>query len=100
VLRFLRLVGYPRGIRIYASRDHGTHWLLKFAVPSIENPGRIFTYASVVAEKGTGYVYSFPSRARQPIDAADIASVRQGCTRVTSDDLDRLEAEVGSRSGR
>lgn len=103
VLRYLRLRGYGRGgrrVHIHASQDHGTHWLLTFAVPSIEDPSRIFMYASIVAEKETGYVYSFPSRARQPIDPADIASIRQGCTRITPDDLDRLEAEVRARRKR
>jgi hypothetical protein len=66
-------------------------------VSSLEEPSRDFLYAGIVAEKETGFVYSFPSRARQPIDPAVIASVRQGCTRITPDDLERLEAEARTR---
>jgi hypothetical protein len=74
--------------------------LLTFAVPSLEDPSRLFLFANIVVEKETGYVYSFPSRARHPIDGTDIASVRQGCTRITPDDLARLESEVRARRGR
>jgi hypothetical protein len=97
VLRYLRLAGFGRGgrhIRIHASNDRETHWLLTFAVSSLEEPSRDFLYASTVVEKETGDIYSFPSRAQQPIDAADMASIRMGCTRITLADLDRLEAEV------
>jgi hypothetical protein len=99
-LRYLRLVGFGQGgrrIRIDATADHGTHWYLTFAVSSLEDPSRDFMYAGIVAEKETGFIHSFPSRARQPIDPADIASVRRGCTRITPDDLERLEADVRAR---
>jgi hypothetical protein len=100
VLRYLRLAGFARGgrrIRTHASDDRGTHWLLTFGVSSIEDPTRDFMHASIVAEKETGFVYSFPSRSRQPIDAADIASIRRGCTRITPDDLNEMEAEEQRR---
>jgi hypothetical protein len=100
VLQYLRLAGFGRGgrhIRIHATADHGTHWYLTFAVSSLEDPSRDYMYAGIVAEKETGFVYAFPSRARQPIDPADIASVRQGCTRITPDDLEQLEAEARTR---
>jgi hypothetical protein len=100
VLRFLQSVGYPRDVYIHASQDHGTHWLLTFAVPSIEDPGRIFMYASIVVEKGTGYVYSFPPRARHSIDGTDIASVRQGCTRITPGDLAQRASAARSQKVR
>jgi hypothetical protein len=100
VLRFLRLVGCPGNVRIHTSNDHGTHWLITYAVPSIEDPSRIFQYASIVAEKQTGYVHSFPSRSRHPIDSTDITSIRQGCTRITLDALARLEKEARSRRAR
>jgi hypothetical protein len=67
-------------------------WL---GVSSLEDPSRDFMYASIVVEKETGYIYSFPSRARQPIDAADIASIREGCTRITLADLDWLAPQGG-----
>src|SRR5829696_5924405 len=95
VLRYLRVASYGRGgrrVRIHASRDHGTHWLLTFAVQSVEDPSRIFMYADIVAEKGTGDIYRFPSRTQHPIDKADIASIRRGCSRTTPDDLARLES--------
>ena len=100
VLRYLRLAGFGRGgrrIRIHASHDRETHWLLTFAVSSLEDPSRDFMYASIVFEKKTGDIYSFPSRARLPIDAADMASIRKGCTRITLADLNRLAAEVRAR---
>jgi hypothetical protein len=100
VLRYLRLAGFGRGgrrVRIHAAADHGTHWYLTFAVSSLEDPSRDFMSAGIVAEKETGFVYSFPSRSRQPIDATDIASIRQSCTRITPDDLDELEAEERRR---
>jgi hypothetical protein len=103
VLRYLRLAGFGREgrrIRIHASDDHQTHWLLTFAVSSLENPLRDFLYANIVVEKETGDIYSFPSRALRPIDATDMGSVRQGCTRITPADLDRLEAEVRVRRRR
>src|SRR5437764_144703 len=90
VLRYLRLVGFGRSgrrVRIHASKDCETHWLLTFAVSSLEDPSRDFLYASIVVENETGSIYDFPSRAQQPIDAADIASVREGCTRITPADL-------------
>jgi hypothetical protein len=97
VLRYLGLVGYPRDVRIHASKEYGTHWLLTWAVPSIEDPSRMFKYASIVAEKQTGHLYAFPSRARQPIDSADMISIQRECTRITPDDLDELEKEGRSR---
>src|ERR1700756_3368642 len=93
-LRYLRLAGFGRGgrrVRIHASEAHGTHWLFTFAVSSLEDPSRDFMYANVVAEKATGYVYAFPSRAPQPIDGADIASIRQGCSRITPHELEQWE---------
>jgi hypothetical protein len=98
-LRFLRLTGFGRGgrrIRIRSSTDHATHWYLTFAVSSLEVPGRDFMRAGIVAEKETGCIYSFPSRARQPIDRTDIAAIRQSCTRITPEDLERLEAGVSA----
>jgi len=103
VLRYLRLVGYAQGgrrVRIHATTDYGTHWYLTFAVSSLEDPSQDFMYAGIVAEKKTGFVYSFPSRARQPIRPADIASVRQGCHRITPVALEQLEAEVRTRRRR
>jgi hypothetical protein len=100
VLQYLQLAGYRRGgrsVRIHASNDHDTHWLLTFAVSSLEDPSSDFIYASIVVEKATGYVYAFPSRARQPIDAANIASIREGCNRITPAELDQFEAEVCAR---
>jgi hypothetical protein len=100
VLRYLRLVGFCRGgdrVRIVNTDDRGTHWLLTFGVSSLEDPSRDFMQAGIVAEKGTGFLYAFPSRSRQPIDAHDIESVRRGCTRITPDDLDAMEEEQKSR---
>ncbi len=100
VLRYLRLAGFSRSgecIRIHAIDDRGTHLLLTFAVSSLEDPSRDFMHASIVVEKETGDVYSFPSRARHPIDAADIASIRQGCIRITPGDIDEMELEEKRR---
>ena len=69
VLRYLRLTGFcreGRRIRIHTSDDRQTHWLLTYAVSSLEDPSRDFMHASIVVEKGNGDIYSFPSRARQP----------------------------------
>jgi hypothetical protein len=103
VLRYLRLTGFGRGgsrVRIHASHDRETHWLLTFAVSSLEDPTRDFMYASIVVEKATGDIYSFPSRASQAINPADMASIREGCTHITLTDLDRLAAEVRAQRKR
>jgi hypothetical protein len=97
VLRYLRLVGFGDGgrrIRIRSSSDRGTHWVIGFAVSSLEDPSREFLFASTVVEKATGDIYDLPSRSRQPIHSNDIASIRRGCSRITSRDLDEMEREA------
>ena len=97
VLRFLRLSDGRKNVRVHSSKDQGTHWLITYAVPSIEDPSRIAQYSSIVVEKQTGYVYYFPSRSDQPIDPADMDSISRGCTRITPSEVGELERERRSR---
>src|SRR5262245_41522285 len=91
ILRFLRLAEHRESARIQSVKEYDSHWLLTYVVPSSEDPSRIFMTAQIVAEKRTGHVYCFPSRAREPIDSANMDSIRRGCQEITPDDLDRLE---------
>jgi hypothetical protein len=91
VLRYTQLAKFCQGTHIHASHDYGTHWLFTVAVPVITDHSRIFMYVEIVAEKGTGDIYSFPSRRQHPIDTANIASIRQGCARITPQALDQME---------
>ncbi len=102
VLQWLRLTGYTREgqrIRLRGVADHDSHWLITFGVSSLEDPRRDFMVHWIAVEKETRWLYAFPSLARRPIDSADIQSVREGCTQITPEALERLEAEVRARRG-
>jgi hypothetical protein len=103
VLRYWQLAGLGRGgrrIRIIDSDDRGTHWLVTVAESSLEDLTRDWLQVSMVAEKGTGFLYTFPTRSRHPIDADDIESIRLGCARVTPADMEASEAEQRRRAQR
>ena len=92
VLRHCRLSIANSRARIHVSKDYVSHWSTTYAVPSLEDPSRIFKYASVVVEKNTGHLFHPSSRGPQ-VDIADLTSIRQHFGRITTDDMEMLEKE-------
>jgi hypothetical protein len=97
VLRCLRLSWHRNDVHIHSSKEYPTHWLITYALPSLEDPSRIFLTAEIVAEKQSGAIYRFPSRSREPIDRADISSIVRGCSRLTLTELEKWEREEKRR---
>jgi hypothetical protein len=96
VLRFLRLSSASANAQIHSSKDDGTHWLITYAVPSLEDPSRIFMYASVVVEIDTGHVFCPPSRGPK-VDVTLLNSIRKHWGRLTIADMESLEKECEAK---
>jgi hypothetical protein len=97
VLRFRKSVS-GREALIHSSNEFDTHWLITYAVPSLEDSSRIFQYGSVIVERQTGHLYYPPSRSAHPIDFSAFPSNRRQFVQVTTQDLEELEREAGDNS--
>lgn len=96
VLRFERLNGNT-GVFIHRSKELDTHWLLTYAVPSIEDPSRVFQYGDIIVEKHSGNIFYPPSRSERPIRWDEFPLNRELFGEITLEDLLQLEKELSKQ---